>query len=177
MSGLVVEQYGNLACAVRRSESASRRPPVLCFLHGHDEGAPAPVLEALTRYGPLHANASARAEEFLVLAPQLPQRGDHWLRYAEEVWEMAFDAARRFDGDRRALCLTGVSFGGSAVFDLAAARPDGWAALWSVNPTREPPVKLEAPLRIDRGDAYAQSAGYDWLLEAARSRSDRHPLP
>jgi predicted peptidase len=159
---------------VRRSRSASRRPPVLCFLHGHDEGAPEPLLEALTRYGPLQPNASVRADEFLVLAPQLPVRGDHWRRYAEDVWEMAFDAARRFDGDRRALCLTGVGFGGNGVFDLAAARPDGWAALWSVNPKQPPPVKLEPPLRIDRGDAYAEAAGYDWLIEAARVRSGRN---
>jgi len=86
---------------------------------------------------------------------------------------MAFDAARRFDGDRRALCLTGLGFGGNGVYDLAAARPDAWAALWSVNPMQAPPVKLEAPLRIDRGDAYAEAAGFDWLLEVARLRSER----
>ena len=180
---LLVEKYGSLACAVRASRSASRRPPVLCFLHGHDEGAPTPLREAVARHGPLHARASARADEFIVVAPQLPARGDFWLRYAEEVWEIAFDAALRFDGDRRALCLAGFSFGGNGVFDLAAARPEGWAALWSVDPTRAPAVKLEAPLQIDRdrgeghaacaARAYADASRYDWLLGAARSRSDR----
>ena len=183
MTGLVIERYDQLECVIRRSRSASRRPPVLCFLHGHDEGAPAPLVEAMTRHGPLAPAASARADEFLIVAPQLPVRGDHWLQHAEEVWEIAFDAARRFDGDRRALCLTGFSFGGNGVFDLARARPDGWAALWSVEPTRNPPARLQAPLRIDRDQgeghagcatrAYADGAAYDWMLDAARSRSDR----
>jgi poly(3-hydroxybutyrate) depolymerase len=183
VSGLLVEKYGELSCAVRPSLSASRRAPVLCFLHGYDEGAPAPLVEAVTRWGPLSANASPRAHEFVIVAPQLAQRGDHWARHAEEVWEMAFDAARRFDGDRRALCLTGFSFGGNGVFDLAAARPEAWAALWAVDPTRRPASKPEAPLRIDRNQgeghtgcavkAYGDASIYDWLLSAARSRSDR----
>lgn len=157
---------------------------MLCFLHGHGEGAPAPILEATTKHGPLSATASERAYEFLIVAPQLSVCGDHWARHAGEVWEMAFDAARRFDGDRRALCLTGFSFGGNGVFELAAARPDAWAALWSVDPTRIPARTPEVPLRLcrDEGEghvetatrAYADARIYDWLLSAARSRSDRN---
>jgi hypothetical protein len=179
----LVERYGRLSCVIRRSRSASRRPPVLCFLHGYDEGPPTPLLEAAARHGPLAASASPRVDEFLVVAPQLPQRGDHWHRFAEEVWELAFDAARRFDGDRRALCLTGFSYGGNGVFDLAEAKPEAWAALWSVDPTRLPRRELAAPLRLcrDQGEghvgcatkAYADDGHYDWLLGASRSRSDR----
>ena len=183
MTELVVERYEHLQFVVRRAGSASRRPPVLCFLHGFDEGAPTPIVEAASRHGPLCAGASRRAEEFLVVAPQLPLRGDHWAKHAEEVWEIAFDAARRFDGDRRALCLTGFSFGGNGVFDLAAARPEAWAVLWAVDPTRQPQAALAPPLRIDRDQgeghvgcaakAYADDSIYDWMLAAARERSER----
>ena len=183
MSDLVVERYDTLACAIRPSRSASRRAPVLCFLHGAGEAAPHPLLDAVAVHGPLAARASPRAEEFLIVAPQLPLRGDYWHRYAEAVWEMAFDAARRFDGDRRALCLTGFSFGGNGVFDLGAARPEAWAALWSVDPTRSPPGPLAVPVRIDRDEgeghagcaerAYGDASIYEWLLAVTRARSDR----
>jgi hypothetical protein len=183
VTALLVERYGNLSCVIRRSSSMSRRPPVLCFLHGFNEGAPTRIEEGVARHGPLSARASERAGEFLVVAPQLPQRGDHWARHAEEVWEIAFDAARRFDGDRRALCLTGFSFGGNGVFDLARAMPEAWAALWSVDPTRLPTAPLAAPHRIDRDQgeghvacatkAYGDASVYEWLLGVARSRSDR----
>ncbi len=183
MSELLVERYRDLWCVIRRSRSASRRPPVLCFLHGNGEAAPLPIVEAVTRHGPLAAGASGKSHEFLVVAPQLPMPGDRWLEHAEEVWEMAFDTARRFDGDRRALCLTGFSFGGNGVFDLAAAKPEAWAALWSVDPSRVPRGKTAQPLWLcrDQGEghmrtaelAYADPVVYDALLNVARSRSDR----
>lgn len=183
MTDLVVERYDHLQCAIRRSRSASRRPPVLCFLHGLEEGAATPLVEAVTRHGPLAGGASPRADEFLIVAPRLAVPGERWLCHAQEVWEMTFDAARRFDGDRRALCLTGLRSGGEGVFELAAVHPDAWAALWSVNPTAVPPSLPEAPLRIDRDEgegpagcgarAYADAAAYDWMLGLARLRSQR----
>ena len=46
-------------------------PPLLCFLHGYDEGAPLDILAALTRYGPLRANTPSTAiAPFVIVAPQ-----------------------------------------------------------------------------------------------------------
>ena len=165
MTELVVARSGNLSFVVRPSPGAGRRPPVLCFLHGEDAGA---------KLGPLGAAAPPCVDEFLVVAPRLPARGDAWREHAQEVWEIAFDAARRYDGDRRALCLTGFGSGGDGVFELAAALPGAWAALWSVDAARVPAEPPPIPLWLSNGaTAYEDARVYDWMLIASRSRRDR----
>src|SRR5262249_24958698 len=68
---------------------ASGSWPLLCSLHGYDEGAPMPIERAFTRHGPLAAGSSPVAtEDFIVVAPQLPARGDLWCRYADAVEEI-----------------------------------------------------------------------------------------
>ena len=60
--------------------------PLLVFLHGYDEAAPLPPEHALTRHGPLNpANPSWILDTFAIIAPQLPEAGDHWLHYADDV--------------------------------------------------------------------------------------------
>lgn len=114
--------------------------PVLCFLHGYDEAAPLDIHQALTRHGPLWPGAVLRVpEEFIVVAPQLPAAGDLWYRYADTVLEIVTEVQALGGGDPARTYLTGFSFGGNGVFDLALAQPGLWAALWPVDPTRPPP--------------------------------------
>jgi predicted peptidase len=132
----------------------------LCFLHGYGEGAPLPIQQALTRHGPLAATSSPRARgEFIVVAAQLPACGDVWYRYADAVREIVQQVRARHRADPQQLFLTGFSFGGNGVFDLALAQREFWAALWPVDPTRVPPADPERPV---------------WLSSGARSRDHAH---
>lgn len=127
--------------------------PLLCFLHGYDEAAPADIRAALTRHGPLHRQAPALVRaRFAVLAPQLPIAGDVWRRYADEVYELLAEAQREHRLDSRRCYLTGFSFGANGVFDLAPMRPGTWAALWPVDPTRLPDARLVEPAWLSVGE-------------------------
>ena len=113
--------------------------PVLLFLHGYDEGAPTDIHEALTRHGPLRPAKPARpVEPFIIVAPQLPTRGDVWHRYAGAVQMILRDVQQHHQGNPNRAYLTGFDFGGNGVFDLALIQPDTWAALSAVDPTRVP---------------------------------------
>lgn len=133
--------------------------PVLAFLHGHDEGAPMEIRQALTRHGPLAA-ASSRypTGEFIIVAPQLPVRGDHWLGQADAVEEIARQVQREHGGDPARSYLTGFSFGGNGVFDLAARQRELWAALWAVDPTRVPAADPGLPVWLSSGEVSRRAA-------------------
>jgi predicted peptidase len=131
---------------------ASGAWPLLCFLHGYDEGAPLPIRQALRRHGPLAAASSPRARgEFIVVAAQLPARGDVWYRYADAVREIVQQVRGRHRADPQQTFLTGFSFGGNGVFDLALTQREFWAALWPVDPTRVPPADPERPVWLSSG--------------------------
>jgi hypothetical protein len=131
-------------------EPAENRP-VLCFLHGYDEGAPAEIQQALTLHGPLSAGSSAAGSaEFIVVAPQLPTRGDLWFRYADAVLELVERVQAFHRGDPDRTYLTGFSFGGNGVFDLA--QEGLWAALWPVDPTRVPEQDSGLPIWLSSGE-------------------------
>ncbi len=145
---------GPLPCLL--SLPADPRPatgalPLLCFLHGYDEGAPMPILPALTRHGPLAPSASARATaEFVVVAAQMPMRGDLWHRHAAGVREIVRQVQVEHGTDVGRTFLTGFSFGGNGVFDLAQDGP--WAALWPVDPTRVPRTDPGLPVWLSSGE-------------------------
>lgn len=146
------------------SSTAAEPRPVLCFLHGYDEAAPMDIRRALTLHGPLSASsAPAAARDFVVVAPQLPGAGDVWRLHAPEVREVVEQVRRERGGDPARTYLTGFSFGGNGVFDLALEQPDLWAALWPVDPTRVPVRDPERPVWLSsgeisrwRGTAFAQ---------------------
>ena len=132
--------------------SAAGPAPVLVFLHGYDEGAPTDIHRALTLHGPLRpGNPAVAADEFIVVAPQLPRRGDLWLRSADAVRDIVRRVQAEHGGDPRRTYLTGFSFGGNGVFDLALAQPGLWAALWSVDPTRVPRRDPGLPVWLSSG--------------------------
>jgi poly(3-hydroxybutyrate) depolymerase len=133
---------------------APTRWPVLFFLHGHDEGPPTELNAGLTRHGPLRATASPWARErFLVVAPQLPIRGDRWRHHAEAVRDVVREAWELHRGDPTRTYLTGFSFGANGVFDLGLGQPGLWAALWAVDPTRVPERDPGLPCWLSAGQA------------------------
>lgn len=133
--------------------AAEEPRPVLVFLHGYDEGAPADINPALTLHGPLRPGTpAAAANEFIVVAPQLPVRGDLWRHSADAVRDIVRQVQAEHGGDPRRTYLTGFSYGGNGVFDLALARPGLWAALWPVDPTRVPPRDPGLPVWLSSGE-------------------------
>ncbi|HEU4452093.1 MAG TPA: hypothetical protein VFR81_03500 [Longimicrobium sp.] len=133
--------------------------PLLCFLHGYDEAAPAEIVEGATRHGPLRPGSAAQARsDFIVVAPQLPRAGDLWHRYADAVREIVDGVAAAAGADPSRAYLTGFSFGGNGVFDLALAQPGRWAALWAVDPTRVPRADVGRPAWLSIGSAARHAA-------------------
>jgi hypothetical protein len=134
--------------------------PVLCFLHGFAEAAPLPLEEAVLRHGPLHpGNPRTAVEHFIVVAPQLPAPGgDVWSRYAAAVLTIIEEVREDFPGDPDRTYLTGFSYGGNGVWDLALAQPGRWAALWPVDPTRVPPADPGLPVWLSAGEISRQRA-------------------
>ena len=133
--------------------------PLLVFLHGYDEGAPADLQTGVTRHGPLRAgNPSIVTDELIVVAPQLPFCGDAWAQFGDEVLALCRDVP---DADRSRFYLTGFSFGGNGVFDLAGAQPGVWAAAWAVDPTRVPSHDPGIPMWVSAG-ALARRRGHDF---------------
>ncbi|HEX8213234.1 MAG TPA: hypothetical protein VF584_23870 [Longimicrobium sp.] len=127
--------------------------PVLCFLHGYDEGPPADIRRGVTAHGPLRPDgAPGVVGEFLVVAPQLPARGDLWHRHAGAVQRIVRNVHERHGGDPERSYLTGFSFGGNGVFDLGLAQREFWAALWAVDPTRIPPADPGLPVWLSFGE-------------------------
>lgn len=177
---LLADRLDSLSYLIRPPRDGGRGllQPVLCFLHGHDEAAPAPIHNALTRHGPLAPHASTRSGEFLVIAPQLPHGGDTWNRYSSTVREIILDVRARFGGDARRTYATGFSYGGNGALDFARLQPDLWAALWAVDPTRVPRRRLPQPVWLSigaaaRGDAGAFIANLGLKAAGAKPRGDR----
>ena len=113
------------------------RMPVLCFLHGLCEAAPMEIRQALRFHGPLrHRAACHMIQRFAFIAPQLPSPQSRWRYHVDEVLHIVRDAQSSFYGDLQRAYLTGFSYGADAVFKVAQAAPDLWAALWAVDPQR-----------------------------------------
>ena len=143
-------------------DNAAGPRPVLFFLHGYDEGAPMDIHDALTRHGPLRAdNPAETLNKFIIVAPQMPVRGDLWCRYADAVRTILRRIVERHAGDLQRAYLTGFSFGGNGVFDFALLQPNTWAALWAVDPTRVPERDPNAPVWLSFGEvARARKRGF-----------------
>ncbi|MFC3609282.1 hypothetical protein [Stutzerimonas tarimensis] len=126
--------------------------PLLMFLHGYDEAAPMPLQDALTRHGPFGPGTPAWVcEHYLLVAPQLPRAGDHWFRFAAAVEAIAQHCLETEGADPRRCYLSGFSFGGNGVFDLARVQSRRWAALWAVDPTRVPEDPVRQPVWLSIG--------------------------
>jgi poly(3-hydroxybutyrate) depolymerase len=163
MPALSLVESGPLPYLLSIPDAAVAAPgtrPLLCFLHGYDEGAPMPIRQALTRHGPLApGSAPVATSEFLVIAPQLPARGDLWDRFAEAVGRIVRQVQQQHRADPGRAYLTGFSFGGNGVFDLALEQRATWAALWPVDPTRAPSGDPGRPIWLSSGEISRRRAG------------------
>jgi acetyl esterase/lipase len=145
--------------------------PVMVFLHGYDEGAPTPLAQGVTRHGPLAATAAAvaPARRFLIVAPQLGSCGDTWHRHARDVRAILDRVLGEHGGDADRVYLTGFSFGGNGVLDLALLLRDRLAALWAVDPTRVPSIDTNLPLWLSAGQiTRRQERGFLRVLRLER---------
>lgn len=162
---LYFDDEGPLPCLVAQplagpGGAVAANPPLLCFLHGYDEGPPTPAAEGLLRHGPLRPdNRVAELRQLLVVAPQLPARGDGWIGVADAVRLLVERLLQRHDGDPARCYLSGFSFGGNGVFDLALRQPTRWAALWAVDPTRVPPRDPQRPVWLSVGEVARHQLG------------------
>ena len=77
--------------------------------------------------------------------------GDNWHKFPHVVKEIVNNVRKDYDADPHKFYLTGFSYGGNGVFDLAAIQPNFWAALWPVDPTKVPPKDLELPVWVSIG--------------------------
>lgn len=155
-----------------------QKSPVLFFLHGYDEAAPLEITRALTRHGPLRTGSSRRGlEGFIIIAPQLPRAGDLWHTQADSVRQIALHVQRDLGGDPQRMYLSGFSFGGNGVFDLALDQPRLWSALWAVDPTRVPAFDPKCPIWLSFGEI-ARRGKQDFIraldLKPADSASQGH---
>ncbi|MFW5641058.1 MAG: hypothetical protein ACOC0H_07900 [Thermodesulfobacteriota bacterium] len=136
-----------------KGDSPENGWPLLCFLHGYDEAAPLDIFEGLTRHGPFRWTSSRKARDlFILVAPQLHTAGDVWFKYGDIVKETVMEIRAQERGDSRCTYLTGFSFGGNGVFDLALMHADFWSALWPVDPTRVPKTDPERPVWLSFGE-------------------------
>ncbi len=138
--------------SVPAGEAPAEGWPLLCFLHGYDEAHPLDLSSGVRRHGPLRrGNPTEVAARFMIIAPQLPRAGDIWNEYADAVHEIIATAEREHSIDPSRRYLSGFSFGGNGVFDLALTQPGLWTALWSVDPTRVPPADPGLPIWLSLG--------------------------
>jgi predicted peptidase len=128
--------------------------PVLCFLHGLREAAPAPIRQALTQHGPLNPDNSYRViDQFIIVAPQLPAPGgDVWRQRAAEVREIVEAIQAQYYGDPDRTYLTGFSYGGNGVSTLRLSNQ-----IYGQHHGRlTPPVRRIAICRAPCGYAWAR---------------------
>ena len=137
---------------VPEPSQTSEELPILCFLHGYDEGAPTKITDALTRHGPMRpGNPESIQNRFIIIAPQLPARGDTWRLNGIAVYNIIRHIQEKYNGDVDRTYLTGFSFGANGVLDLALEQPGFWAAVWAVDPTRLPKRAPELPVLLSFG--------------------------
>ncbi len=98
------------------------------------------------------------ASDFIIIAPHLSARGDLWQRYAEAVERIVRQVQARHNADPARTFLTGFSFGGNGVFDLALEHRELWAALWPVDPTRVPTEDPGRPVWLSSGQVSRPNA-------------------
>jgi predicted peptidase len=146
---------------VPRAFDASKRWPVILFLHGAGERG----TDAL-RSTQIGVAAAIRANPdrvpAIVVFPQAPPDS----RWLDEPADAAMAALEKsiveFHGDRNRIYLTGLSMGGYGTYHLALAHPDTFAALVVVCggllPHDSTTAVHQSPLTMSAADPYAFTA-------------------
>jgi predicted peptidase len=131
--------------------------PVIVFLHGVGEAAgKIEINEAARRHGPLHADNESRVNEFIVVFPQLPNKGGNvwgYDKHASAVEAIREAVVSDFHGDPKRFYLTGFSYGANGVFRIANRHPNYWTALWPVDATDDFSKAPDCPIWLSYGAA------------------------
>jgi len=132
-------------------DDASRRWPVILFLHGAGERGGDNLVQLTVGLAPHLPQLKPPA---VVVFPQCPA-GQLWTAQPQlDRAIAALDDARsefKLDDDRTS--LTGISMGGAGAWALAAAHPDRWSAVAPICGWMEPIQPLpDVPYRIFHGD-------------------------
>jgi len=106
------------------ADDASRRWPLVLFLHGSGERGD--DLEAIKRHGPPKLLASRDDFPAVVVSPQCPE-GEFW--DARALVALLDDVTRRLRVDPDRVVVTGLSMGGRGTWNLAMTAPDRFAAI------------------------------------------------
>lgn len=108
------------------ADSAPKPWPLLIFLHGRGERAPAgQKLELLRRHGPW---SSPGIEQFLLLAPQCPD-DRVWMGLTDEVVDLVKRTIARNHVDVNRVYITGFSMGAFGAWAVVASQPSMFAAI------------------------------------------------
>ncbi|MCB1230549.1 MAG: prolyl oligopeptidase family serine peptidase [Verrucomicrobiae bacterium] len=105
-------------------ENASKKWPLLVFLHGAGERGN--DLELLKKHGPPKLIEAGKKFPAIVISPQCPTDG-WWPE--EPVMELIDHAEKEFRVDSDRIYLTGLSMGGYGTWAFGSRHPDRFAAL------------------------------------------------
>ena len=117
-----------LNCRLLRPESASRPVPLVVFLHGAGERGHDNVSQLSGLPDQLSEPDMQSRFPCVCLAPQCP-RGDSWGRHMDELERLVEHWRADPQVDPCRVYLTGLSMGGFGSWELAARRPDLFAAV------------------------------------------------
>lgn len=114
---------------------ASKKPPVILFLHGAGLIGTDGKKQSHTSLGKV-IRAREREFPFIVVMPQAQQREQELVRTwypgrpeGDRALAMLDATMKEFNGDPQRLCLTGMSMGGFGTWKMADAFPKKWAAI------------------------------------------------
>ena len=105
-------------------KDASRKLPLLLFLHGSGERGN--DLDQVRTHGPPMLVAEGKKFPFIVCSPQCPA-GEWWS--AQQLRRLLDEVAAEYPVDADRVYLTGLSMGGYGVWELAAEYPQRFAAI------------------------------------------------
>jgi predicted peptidase len=136
--------------------SASKRWPVILFLHGFGERGDDGVSQTYGLGGFLRRNV----DRFpcLIVMPQMPRSSVRWSGVMNDLALKAFEeVVRKYRGDRHRLYLTGCSMGGGGCWRMAALHPHLFAAVMPLcghtDPAAQAPALKALPIWVFHGGA------------------------
>lgn len=108
--------------------AAGERPATILFLHGSGERGDDNRTQLETGLGPV-VRGRMDSVPAIVVFPQMHGDDAGERRFNRTALTILDRAQAEFDGDPARTCLTGLSMGGFACFDLALMRPERFAAV------------------------------------------------
>lgn len=151
-------------------ESSMNDYPLVVFLHGAGERGNDNLRQLQNLPGQLASPGWRSRYPCFVLAPQCPS-GSYWSQHMQELESLIERVADEHDIDRSRIYLTGLSMGGFGSWELAARRPEMFAAVVPICGGGDPdwaPQLTDIPIWAVHGDADKSVAvGYTREMIAA----------